>query len=217
MNMRDALKKRDNFLAQIRQFFSQRDVVEVQTPQLLDTPVADAYIDSITMQVNKDIEQKSKYNKTDYWFKLLDIKNVLIKKLKLELEESNSIIIKLKNNKDIYKINEHQEEEYEEEEDEEEEEEDEEEKREEKAATGGEEEEEEEEEEEKAATGGEVEEEEDDDDEEEDEKVAATSEEEDKAEPAEDEKVVKDKEENDEEEKEEKIVGKRKKTMLREN
>jgi len=61
MNMRDALKKRDNFLAKIRQFFSQRDVVEVQTPQLLDTPVADAYIDSITMQVNKDIEQKTKY------------------------------------------------------------------------------------------------------------------------------------------------------------
>ncbi len=59
--MRDALKKRDNFLAQVRQFFSRQGVIEVQTQQLLDTPAADVYIDSIAMQVNKDIEKKSKY------------------------------------------------------------------------------------------------------------------------------------------------------------
>lgn len=61
MNMRDALKKRNNFLAQVRQFFSKRDVVEVQTPQLLDAPTTDVYIDSIAMLVNKDIEKQSKY------------------------------------------------------------------------------------------------------------------------------------------------------------
>ncbi|HAG48101.1 MAG TPA: EF-P lysine aminoacylase GenX, partial [Gammaproteobacteria bacterium] len=50
--MRDELKRYNHFLAQIRQFFSQQDVVEVQTPQLLNTPTTDVYIDSIAMQVN---------------------------------------------------------------------------------------------------------------------------------------------------------------------
>ncbi|OIR23958.1 EF-P lysine aminoacylase EpmA [Bathymodiolus thermophilus thioautotrophic gill symbiont] len=61
MSMRDALKQYACFLASIRQFFSEREVVEVCTLQLLDSPVTDVYIDSITAQVNKDIEQKSKY------------------------------------------------------------------------------------------------------------------------------------------------------------
>jgi hypothetical protein len=61
MNMRDALKKYGCFLANIRQFFSERAVVEVCTPQLLDYPVTDVYIDSIALQVNKDIGLKSKY------------------------------------------------------------------------------------------------------------------------------------------------------------
>lgn len=59
--MRDALKKYGCFLANIRQFFSERAVVEVCTPQLLDYPVTDVYIDSIALQVNKDIGLKSKY------------------------------------------------------------------------------------------------------------------------------------------------------------
>ncbi|BAS67270.1 EF-P lysine aminoacylase EpmA [Bathymodiolus septemdierum thioautotrophic gill symbiont] len=59
--MRDALKKNSVFFNQIRQFFAQRDVVEVQTPQLLNYPVTDVYIDSITMQVNQDIEPQAKY------------------------------------------------------------------------------------------------------------------------------------------------------------
>ena len=59
--MRDELKRYNHFLAQIRQFFSQQDVVEVQTPQLLNTPTTDVYIDSIAMQVNGDFEKKSKF------------------------------------------------------------------------------------------------------------------------------------------------------------
>ncbi|CAC9568896.1 Translation elongation factor P Lys34--(R)-beta-lysine ligase [uncultured Gammaproteobacteria bacterium] len=59
--MRDALKKYACFLANIRQFFCEREVVEVCTLQLLEHPVTDVYIDSITAQVNKDIEQKSRY------------------------------------------------------------------------------------------------------------------------------------------------------------
>ncbi|MBL4761623.1 MAG: EF-P lysine aminoacylase GenX [Gammaproteobacteria bacterium] len=61
MNMQDELRRYSHFLAQIRQFFSRQDVVEVQTPQLLDTPATDVYIDSIAMQVNKAFEKKSKY------------------------------------------------------------------------------------------------------------------------------------------------------------
>ncbi len=59
--MRDALKKRSLFVSQIRQFFSERNVIEVQTSQLLDTPTTDVYIDSIVMQVNQDIQPQIKY------------------------------------------------------------------------------------------------------------------------------------------------------------
>ncbi len=59
--MRDALKKRSLFVSQIRQFFSERNVIEVQTSQLLDTPTTDVYIDSIVMQVNQDIRPQIKY------------------------------------------------------------------------------------------------------------------------------------------------------------
>ncbi|SMN12878.1 Translation elongation factor P Lys34:lysine transferase [Bathymodiolus heckerae thiotrophic gill symbiont] len=59
--MRDALKQRSDFLANIRQFFSQRKVVEVCTPQLLGYPATDVYIDSIAMQVNQKIEPKTQY------------------------------------------------------------------------------------------------------------------------------------------------------------
>ncbi len=59
--MQDELKRYSHFLAQIRQFFSRQGVVEVQTPQLLNTPATDVYIDSIAMQVNKAFEIKSKY------------------------------------------------------------------------------------------------------------------------------------------------------------
>lgn len=59
--MRDALRKHSYFLSQIRQFFAHRDVVEVQTPQLLNHPITDVYIDSIAMHVNQDIQQQSKY------------------------------------------------------------------------------------------------------------------------------------------------------------
>jgi lysyl-tRNA synthetase class 2 len=59
--MREELKKRSLFVSQIRQFFAERNVVEVQTPQLLNRPITDVYIDSIAVQVNKDIQQRSKY------------------------------------------------------------------------------------------------------------------------------------------------------------
>ncbi len=59
--MRDALKKRSLFVSQIRQFFVERNIVEVQTSQLLDTPTTDVYIDSIVMQVNQDIQPQIKY------------------------------------------------------------------------------------------------------------------------------------------------------------
>ncbi|WXU00039.1 MAG: Elongation factor P--(R)-beta-lysine ligase [Catillopecten margaritatus gill symbiont] len=59
--MRDALKKRSLFISQIRQFFSERNVVEVQTSQLLNNPITDVYIDSITTQVNQDIQPQLKY------------------------------------------------------------------------------------------------------------------------------------------------------------
>lgn len=59
--MRAELKKRGLFVSQIRQFFAERNVVEVQTPQLLDIPITDVYIDSITTQVNQDSQPQSKY------------------------------------------------------------------------------------------------------------------------------------------------------------
>ncbi|SFV85404.1 Translation elongation factor P Lys34:lysine transferase [hydrothermal vent metagenome] len=59
--MRDALKQRSLFISQIRQFFAEKNVVEVQTPHLLNTPTTDVYIDSITTQVNQNIQPQLKY------------------------------------------------------------------------------------------------------------------------------------------------------------
>ncbi len=56
-----SLKDRAELIKKIRHFFDEQGVVEVQTPKLLDAPTSDTYIDSITMQVNKDIDQKTKY------------------------------------------------------------------------------------------------------------------------------------------------------------
>ncbi len=61
MNMRDALKKRSNFLAKIRQFFSQNEVVEVQTAKLLNQPITDIYIDSIAVKINGEFNLQTKY------------------------------------------------------------------------------------------------------------------------------------------------------------
>ena len=55
MNMRDALKRKGHLLARTRQFFSDQGVIEVQTPKLLNSPVTDIYIDSLSMRVNQDI------------------------------------------------------------------------------------------------------------------------------------------------------------------
>lgn len=53
--MRDALKRRADFLALIRQFFADQGVVEVHTPKLLKHPTTDVYIDSIDCKINRDI------------------------------------------------------------------------------------------------------------------------------------------------------------------
>jgi len=101
------------------------DYIFIQYQRFLIKSSKQEYDSDDEMFDNEFFDKKERYNKNISKKELLievNEKNVLIKKLKLELEESNSIIIKLKNNKDIYKINEHQEEEYEEEEDEEEEE-----------------------------------------------------------------------------------------------
>lgn len=54
--MRDALKRRADFLALIRRFFLDQGVVEVQTPKLLKHPTTDVYIDSISCKANQDID-----------------------------------------------------------------------------------------------------------------------------------------------------------------
>jgi len=60
--MRDALKKKSRLLAQIRQFFFDQNVVEVQTPKLLNTPNTDVYIDSLSVELNHDIGiEKTQY------------------------------------------------------------------------------------------------------------------------------------------------------------
>ncbi len=58
---KSALEKKANVLAKIRQFFDTQSVLEVQTRSLLDTPVTDVYIDSISLQVNEAIEAKTQY------------------------------------------------------------------------------------------------------------------------------------------------------------
>lgn len=61
MNTQAELKKHHQCIKKIRQFFDEQNLIEVQTPQLLDCPISDVYIDSIKVQVNKDISLKSKY------------------------------------------------------------------------------------------------------------------------------------------------------------
>lgn len=59
--MREDLKKYSDFLQKIRHFFSQQNVIEVQTPALLNAPTTDVYIDSISLSVNQDIYPKTQY------------------------------------------------------------------------------------------------------------------------------------------------------------
>ncbi|MCH9645287.1 MAG: EF-P lysine aminoacylase GenX [Proteobacteria bacterium] len=59
--MRQALIKKAKLLEKIRAFFDHQNVLEVQTSYLLTHPTTDVYIDSISMQVNKDIAIQSKY------------------------------------------------------------------------------------------------------------------------------------------------------------
>ena len=45
------LQQRANALAKIRRFFSERDVLEVETPLLASSTVPDVYIESIAAEV----------------------------------------------------------------------------------------------------------------------------------------------------------------------
>ena len=56
-----SLKQKAEIFRKIRTFFDVQNVLEVQTPHLLNHPTTDVYIDSISMQVNKDINIQSKY------------------------------------------------------------------------------------------------------------------------------------------------------------
>ncbi len=57
--MRNVLIKRQRVIQKIRRFFEQQAVLEVQTPTLLNTPTNDVYIDSISLNINADIDMKS--------------------------------------------------------------------------------------------------------------------------------------------------------------
>ena len=50
-----------NLTRKIRDFFYSRQVIEVVTPSLLDTPTTDAYIDSIEVSVNHALSKSSKF------------------------------------------------------------------------------------------------------------------------------------------------------------
>ncbi|SMN15829.1 Translation elongation factor P Lys34:lysine transferase [uncultured Candidatus Thioglobus sp.] len=56
-----SLRKKADVLKKIRQFFDDQSVLEVQTASLLNTPVTDVYIDSISVQINLDIQLKTQY------------------------------------------------------------------------------------------------------------------------------------------------------------
>ena len=56
-----SLKQKAEIFRKIRTFFDAQNVLEVQTPHLLNHPTTDVYIDSISMQVNKDIDIQPKY------------------------------------------------------------------------------------------------------------------------------------------------------------
>ncbi len=55
------LKAKAELIKKIRQFFDEQGLLEVQTTQLLNYPTTDVYIDSIAVQINKDIGLKVKY------------------------------------------------------------------------------------------------------------------------------------------------------------
>ncbi len=59
--MRQALIKKAKLLEKIRAFFDHKNVLEVQTSHLLNTPTTDVYIDSIGMSVNSEIQRQSKF------------------------------------------------------------------------------------------------------------------------------------------------------------
>ncbi|MDC9727144.1 MAG: EF-P lysine aminoacylase EpmA [Candidatus Thioglobus sp.] len=59
--MRQALINKAKLLKKIRAFFEHQNVLEVQTPHLLNAPTTDVYIDSIGMSVNSEIQQQSKF------------------------------------------------------------------------------------------------------------------------------------------------------------
>ena len=50
-----------NLIRKIRDFFYSRQVIEVVTPSLLDTPTTDVYIDSIELSVNHALSKSSKF------------------------------------------------------------------------------------------------------------------------------------------------------------
>ncbi|CAC9591348.1 Translation elongation factor P Lys34:lysine transferase [Bathymodiolus heckerae thiotrophic gill symbiont] len=56
-----ALDQKADVLKKIRQFFDDQSVLEVQTTSLLNVPVTDVYIDSISIQINLDIQLKTQY------------------------------------------------------------------------------------------------------------------------------------------------------------
>ncbi len=55
MNMQEDLKEYSDFLQKIRTFFNDQNVLEVQTPTLLNTPATDVYIDSLHVKLNQAI------------------------------------------------------------------------------------------------------------------------------------------------------------------
>jgi len=58
------LQQRANALAKIRRFFSERDVLEVETPLLASSTVPDVYIESIAAQVVKDNSSRKNFLQT---------------------------------------------------------------------------------------------------------------------------------------------------------
>lgn len=59
--MQEILIKKATLVKKIRTFFDNQNVLEVQTPTLLNTPTTDVYIDSISVLLNQDIKEKTQY------------------------------------------------------------------------------------------------------------------------------------------------------------
>lgn len=55
------LSKKASILKKIRRFFDTQGLLEVQTPSLLNTPVTDVYIDSVSALINQGIKPKTQY------------------------------------------------------------------------------------------------------------------------------------------------------------